>query len=136
VTDASFGATILSFNRSGQAAPAHVQKIDGQRATCWATVSEATHSAYVTDPVVSRVVEMSLGDAHIISQLDLSASGAAGLIDLKSAGNFVYALSAGNANTTAAITVLDVSGGQSSMKIAQHFGLAGVGSTAQGMAVL
>jgi hypothetical protein len=79
---------------------------------------------------------MSLGDAHIISQLDLSASGAAGLIDLKSAGNFVYALSAGNANTTAAITVLDVSGGQSSMKIAQHFGLAGVGSTAQGMAVL
>jgi hypothetical protein len=136
VTDASFGATILSIDRSGKAILAHAQKIDGQGATCWTTVSEATDSAYVTDPVVGRVVEMSLADAHIISQLDLSTSGVVGLIDLKSSGDFVYALSPGNANTTAVITVLDVSGGQGSMKIAQNFQLAGVaGSTAQGMAV-
>jgi hypothetical protein len=69
--------------------------------------------------------------------IDLSADGDPGLIDLKSAGNFVYALSPGNGTTEAAITVLDVSGGQGSANQAQHFCLAGFAtSSAQGMAVL
>ena len=137
VTDASFGAAILSLDQNGKASVAHAQAISGQAATCWSTISEATTSAFVTDVAMNRVVEMSLDDASIISQLDLSANGDRGLIDLKSAGSFVYALSPGNANTIAAITVLDVSGGKGSMKMAQHFGLAGITeSTAQGMAVL
>jgi hypothetical protein len=137
VTDASFGAAILHLNQDSRASVAHAQAIDGQAATCWATISAATRSAYVTDVAKNRVVEMSLEDASIISQLDLSANGDRGLIDLRSAGSFVYALSPGNATTSAAVTVLDVSGGRGSMKMAQHFGLAGIaGSTAQGMAVL
>jgi hypothetical protein len=137
VTDASFGAAVLTVDGRGQATVAGKQAIDGQKATCWATVSDATKSAYVTDVATNRVVEMSLKDASIIGQLDLSANGDPGLVDLKSAGNFVYALSPGNGTTNAAITVLDVSGGQGSMKQAQHFDLSGVAqNTAQGMAVL
>ncbi|KAF2690690.1 hypothetical protein K458DRAFT_426147 [Lentithecium fluviatile CBS 122367] len=137
VTDASFGATVLSLDQNGQASVAGKQAIDGQKATCWATVSGATNTAFVTDVATNRVVEMSLDDASIVSMLDLSANGDAGLIDLRSAGNFVYALSPGNGTTDAAVTVLDVSGGPGSMKQAQHFGLAGMaGANAQGMAVL
>ncbi|KAH8640751.1 hypothetical protein IG631_03692 [Alternaria alternata] len=137
VTDASFGATVLSIDSKGQATVKGKQAIDGQAATCWATISDATNSAFVTDVGVNRVVEMSLDDASIIKQLDLSANGDPGLIDLRAAGNFVYALSPGNGTTAAAITVLDVSGGQGSMKQVQHFDLSGMaGKNAQGMAVL
>jgi len=137
VTDASFGAAVLSVDSQGQATVKGSQKIDGQAATCWATISEATNSAFVTDVGVNRVVEMSLDDASIIMQLDLSANGDPGLIDLRAAGDFVYALSPGNGTTNAAITVLDVSGGQGSMKQVQHFDLDGMaGNTAQGMAVM
>ena len=137
VTDASFGATVLSIDSKGQATVKGKQAIDGQAATCWATISDATNSAFVTDVGVNRVVEMSLDDASIIKQLDLSANGDPGLIDLRAAGDFVYALSPGNGTTAAAIMVLDVSGGQGSMKQVQHFDLSGMaGKNAQGMAVL
>jgi hypothetical protein len=137
VTDASFGAAVLKLDQASQATVGNAQAIDGQKATCWATISEATKSAYVTDVATNRVVEMSLDDASIITQLDLSANGDPGLVDLKSAGSFVYALSPGNGTTSAAITVLDVSGGQGSMKMSQHFDLSGLAdSTAQGMAAL
>jgi hypothetical protein len=137
VTDASFGAAVLSLNERGQATAAKAQAIDGQKATCWATVSAATNSAFVTDVGTNRVVEMSLDNASIIMQLDLSANGDPGLIDLKSAGSFVYALSPGNGTTSAAVTVLDVSGGKGSMKVLQHFALDGMADkAAQGMAVM
>ena len=137
VTDASFGAAVLSLNDKNQATVQGSQKIDGQAATCWATVSDVTKTAYVTDVAKNRIVEMGLQDAKIVKQLDLSANGDPGLIDLRSAGNFIYALSPGNENVTSAITVLDVSGGPGSMKQAQHFKLDGIAtSTAQGMAVL
>jgi hypothetical protein len=137
VTDASFGAAVLTLDKNAQATVAGSQAINGQKATCWATVSDATKSAYVTDVANNRVVEMSLKDASIIKQLDLSANGDPGLIDLKAAGNFVYALSPGNGTTPVAITVLDISGGQGSMKMVQHFTLDGIAqNSAQGMAVL
>jgi hypothetical protein len=137
VTDASFGAAVLSLSQSGHATLVRAQALAGQRATCWSTISKATNSAFVTDVAVNRVVEMTLDDARIISQLDLSANGDPGLIDLKSAGSFLYALSPGNGTTDAAITVLDVSGGQGSAKMTQHFGLHGIaGGSAQGMTVM
>ncbi|KAJ9496254.1 hypothetical protein H2202_008212 [Exophiala xenobiotica] len=137
VTDASFGGAILSVNpASNQVSLVANQTIDGQKATCWATISPATNSAFVTDVAVNRLVEMSLTDASILSITDLSANGDPGLIDLVAAGNFVYALSPGNGTTPAAVTVLDVSGGQGTAKMIQHFRLdgMGVGKNAQGMA--
>jgi len=133
VTDASFGGAVLSISKDaatvkGQAA------IDGQKATCWVAISPATKTAFVTDVATNRVVEMSVTDASIVGQIDLSANGDPGLIDLKAAGNFVYALSPGNGTTQAAITVLDAN----SKKQVQHFQLEsmGAGKNSQGMAVL
>jgi hypothetical protein len=137
VTDASFGGAVLSLDKSAKATVVGKQPIEGQMATCWATVSDVTNTAFVTDVARNRMVEMSVKNASIVSILDLSTNGDMGLIDLHAAGNYVYALSPGNGNITAAITVLDVSGGPGSMKQAQHFGLSGIaGKNAQGMAVL
>lgn len=137
VTDASFGAAVMSLSNNLTVSIVRSQSINGQKATCWATVSDVTNSAFVTDVGVNRVVEMSLKDASIIGQLDLAANGDPGLIDLRAAGSFIYALSPGNGTTGAAITVLDISGGQGTMKQLQHFKLGGIGGkNAQGMAVM
>ncbi|KAJ2985975.1 hypothetical protein NUW58_g5252 [Xylaria curta] len=121
VTDASFGG-------AGKGV------IDDQSATCWAVVSPATKTAFVTDVGVNRLVEMSLEDASIKNIIDLSANGDPGLIDLRAAGNLVYALSPGNGTTPAAVTVVDAV----TKKQVQHLQLEGIdfGKNAQGMAML
>jgi hypothetical protein len=139
VTDASFGAGILTVDpNSLEASLTASQAIDGQTATCWTTISPLTNTAFVTDVGVNRIVEMSLEDASIVSMIDLREEEASkldpGLIDLKAAGGFVYALSPGNGTVEAAISVVDVQ----SQKLVQHAGLGGIGVTsrAQGMAIL
>lgn len=138
VTDASFGAAVLSTQQqaAGGAAAEVVGKgaVDGQKATCWATISPATNTAFVTDVGVNHLVEMSLTDASIQSQTDLSANGDPGLIDLKAAGNMVYALSPGNGTTNAAVTVMDAN----SKEQVQHLDMKALGldGNAMGMAVL
>ncbi|KPI36224.1 uncharacterized protein AB675_8968 [Cyphellophora attinorum] len=92
VTDASFGAAVLSIDSSNSGASLVArQAIDDQAATCWVTISRATGSAFVTDVGRNRVVEMSVTDASILGETDLSETGAPGLIDLRSTGNFIYA---------------------------------------------
>ncbi|KFY40028.1 hypothetical protein V494_03694 [Pseudogymnoascus sp. VKM F-4513 (FW-928)] len=136
VTDASFGAAVLAVDSSNKASTTGKGVIADQSATCWATISELTGNAYVTDIAVNHLVEMSTKDASIISSTDLSANGGPGLTDLVSGGNFVYALSAGNGTSKATVTVLDVSGG--SVKQVQYFDVSstGAGKNAQGLAVL
>lgn len=138
-TDASFGGAVLSVDRgSGEATLVAKQAIDDQAATCWATISPETGSAFVTDVARNRVVEMSVTDAKILGTTDLAATGSIGLIDLVSSGGAVYALSPGNGTTPSSVAVLDVSGGQGTARLMQNFDLAslGVGANAQGMAVL
>ncbi|ORY17277.1 hypothetical protein BCR34DRAFT_51332 [Clohesyomyces aquaticus] len=138
VTDASFGAGILSLDSANKAVLSANQSIGDQKATCWATISAVSNSAFVTDVGINRIVEMSLEDASIMNIVDLSKEPASaadpGLIDLKAAGNFVYALSPGNGTSDAAISVVDVT----SKKLVQHATLkaVGAGANAQGMAVL
>lgn len=137
-TDASFGAAVLSVDpRTLEATTVGVGEIGDQMATCWATISPATGTAFVSDVAVNRVVEMSLADAGVVGELDLSENGDPGLIDLRASGGFVYALSPGNGTTAAAVTVLDVSGGSGSARMVQHFELADMaGRNSMGMAVL
>lgn len=137
-TDASFGAAILDVDPNNcEATTAAKGAVEGQTATCWVAISPATKSAFVTDVGRNRVVEMSLEDASVVSELDLTCNGDPGLIDLAASGNFLYALSPGNGTTQAAVTVLDVSGGSGSAKMVQHFELAGMASkTAMGMRVM
>jgi hypothetical protein len=134
VTDASFGAAVLSVDNKGAGTVVGKGVVDGQKATCWAAVSPATNTAFVSDVAANRLVEMSLADASIVGQIDLSANGDPGLIDLRAAGNFVYALSPGNGTTQAVVTVVDAL----SKKQVQHFQLQalGVGRNAQGLALL
>ena len=142
VTDASFGAAVLSTQQaaggasqaSGAAEVVGKGTIDGQKATCWATISPATNTAFVTDVGVNHLVEMSVKDASIQSQTDLSANGDPGLIDLKAAGNMIYALSPGNGTTNAAVTVMDAKSKQQ----VQHLDMAALGldGNTMGMAVL
>ncbi|KAI1750407.1 hypothetical protein F4782DRAFT_509625 [Xylaria castorea] len=136
VSDASFGAVVLTNGGVSNAKAAFTVKgkgvIEGQSATCWSVISPATKTAFVTDVNVNRLVEMSLEDASIKSVIDLSKNGDPGLIDLRAAGNLVYALSPGNGTTPAAVTVVDAV----TKKQVQHFQLTQVGKTAQGMAML
>ncbi|KAF2107066.1 hypothetical protein BDV96DRAFT_637826 [Lophiotrema nucula] len=137
-TDASFGAGILTLDANAQANLTAKGLVADQKATCWSTISPVTNTAFVTDVGINRILEMSLKDASIINTIDLSKEPASqndpGLIDLKAAGGFVYALSPGNGTSAAAISVVDVK----SKKLVQHavLGGIGVGSRAQGMAVL
>ncbi len=138
VTDASFGGAVVAVDpATNTASTLAKQAIEGQAATCWVTISAATGTAFVSDVGVNRLVEMSLTDASIVSILDLSSNGDPGLVDLKAAGNFIYALSPGNGTPAAAVTVVDVSGGPGSAKQIQHFDLSGMGvdKNAQGMAI-
>jgi hypothetical protein len=127
VTDASFGAAVISVSNNGQTTVLGKGVVEGQKATCWATVSPATDSAWVTDVLTNRLVEMSLTDASILGQpVDLSMSNSdPGLLDLAAAGNLVYALSPGNGTTDAAVTVVDVI----ARKQVQHFDLKGLGGS-------
>lgn len=140
-TDASFGAVVLGVqgkvNAVGEGE--NVQDIgkgvvQGQKATCWATISPATGTAFVADVGVNRLVQMSTKNASVLSQIDLSANGDPGLIDLAASGNLIYALSPGNGTTNAAMTVVSTS----SMSQVQHADLSALGASksAQGVTLL
>ncbi|KAK6829411.1 hypothetical protein PG989_005815 [Apiospora arundinis] len=131
-TDASFGAAVLSMQDANAVAVKGKGIVDGQKATCWATVSPATKSAFVTDVGTNRLVEMSVANAKIMGQVDLSANGDPGLIDLMAGGDFIYALSPGNGSTPTAITVIDA------MKKTQvqHFQVGSAGKNSMGLAMM
>ncbi|KAK0639638.1 hypothetical protein B0T16DRAFT_463289 [Cercophora newfieldiana] len=138
-TDAAFGAAILSVDpTTGNATTIAKGEVQGQVATCWVTISAATGTAFVTDVAKNRVVEMSLADASVLSELDLTAAtGDPGLIDLRAAGGFIYALSPGNGTAPGGIAVVDVSRGSGSAAFVQRFALDGVaGRNSMGMVIL
>jgi hypothetical protein len=113
VTDASFGSATLSLPANNKASMLIATPLEGQKATCWATFSETTQTAFVTDVGVNRLVEVDVGSGEVVKILD-STNGNLGMIDLVSKGRFVYALSPGNGTMKAAVTVFDVSGGRGS----------------------
>lgn len=136
-TDASFGGSILSVGRKGQASLAAAQPIDGQKATCWVTISAVRNTAFVTDVGTPKLVEMSLDDASIVGTADLSSTGATGMIDLEAAGNFVYVLAPGDGKTKTQVLVVRAGGGQRVEAIQQFdAGVLGAGARSQGMVVL
>ena len=135
-TDASFGALVMDVSTGNHSAAAGaIGKIADQGATCWATISSATGTGFVTDVKVNHLVEMDLGTMGIVKSLNLT-NGNPGMIDLEAAGNFIYALSPGNGNVSAAVAVFDVSRGRGSAAQIQNFNPVGVGKNAQGMAAL
>lgn len=112
VADASFGAAIITLDEITETSSIlHKQEIPNQKATCWAAISFRSNSAYVTDPMLNHIVELSLADASILSILNTtSTNDATGYIDITAAGDYVYALAPGSQNgTEAEVAVLSVS---------------------------
>lgn len=137
-TDASFGGSILSVDGDGQGSPLAAQPIKGQMATCWVTISAARNTAFVTNVGTPKLVEMSLKDASIVNTVDVSSTGAAGMIDLKAAGDFAYVLAPGTGQNKTHILVISAGADKQSAKAIQGFdtGPLGGGGTSQGMAIL
>ncbi|MCJ1355656.1 MAG: hypothetical protein MMC33_005648 [Icmadophila ericetorum] len=135
VTDASFGAAIMTIDQVSTAALDIKTPIADQKATCWTTISPFTNTGFVTDVANNHLVEMDLATGAIIKELKLN-NGNPGMIDLEAAGAFIYALSPGNATVKAAVTVFDVSAGPGKAQQIQNFNPKGVTDTAQGMVAL
>ncbi|SCU89934.1 LAFA_0E21968g1_1 [Lachancea sp. 'fantastica'] len=138
VADPGFGAVIISVDENTDSAQLlHKQVISDQKATCWAAISPVSNSAFVTDPLVNHIVEMSLTDASILSVVNTtSANDATGYIDLAAAGSYVYALSPGaKQGQGAEIAVVSVADGNNKT-VSQSFSVgSNAGSSAQGLAI-
>jgi hypothetical protein len=139
VTDASFGSATLS-SATADFSVAQVKastKIDGQKATCWATFSATTGTAFVTDVAKNTLNEIDTATGAIVKSVN-GTNGNLGMIDLANKGNFVYALAPGNASAGVPVNVAvyDVSGGKGSVKELQNFMVKGVSDSVQGMTIL
>lgn len=135
-TDASFGGAILSVDDATlKASTAAKGEVEGQVATCWAAVAPETDSAFVTDVGSKRLVEMSLSDASIRGELDLTGQAAEGFIDLRTSGGLVFVLAAGGSPQ---ILVIDAKRGINQASLMQGFDITalGAGSNSQGLALL
>ena len=133
-SDASVGSAVLAADGSGQKLSVQaIATIPGQAATCWATVSPFTKTAFVTDIGMNRLVEMDTASGQMIMEYNLTTP-ATGNIDLKAAGQFVYALAPG-VNTSSAVQVFDVSAGKGQAKQIQYFLPDNTNAAIQGMAI-
>lgn len=137
-TDASFGAAILSTDGSGKGSLKTKIAIDKQNATCWTAISPVTKTAFVTDINSARIVEINITDGKVLGEIDISKTGATGMIDLQASGKFLYALAPGQDKKPSQIIVVDVSEGSKKATVVQNLDLSvvGGGTTFQGMAVL
>ena len=138
IADSSFGAAVVSVDpQTNEASTLARTEIDGQSATCWVDYSERTGTAFLTDALVSRLVEIDVNNGSILSTTELPDSDVLGLTDLQAVGDFVYALASGNGTTEAAILVADVSKSPEAGSQLQRFGLEGIAKNrAQGMTAL
>lgn len=138
VADAGFGAAVVAFDSETEEFELlHKHVIADQQATCWVAVSPVAGSAFVSDPLVNHLVEMSLENASVLSVVNTTGvNDATGYIDLAAAGNYVYALSPGsNEDNGTEIAVLSIAEGQK-RSIIQSFNLGSwAGSGSQGLAV-
>ncbi|KAI9806641.1 MAG: hypothetical protein M1825_006098 [Sarcosagium campestre] len=138
-TDASFGAAMLSVDRDGKATTVSSTNIPNQKATCWATFSRKTRTAFVTDVGRNTLTEIDPATGKILGTPGKDVgNGNKGMIDLANAGNFVYALAPGNdSSTAAAIAVFDISGGRGAAKPIQNRKLgSGVVNNAMGLQIM
>lgn len=138
VADPGFGAVIVAFDSETEKFELlHKQAIPDQMASCWVAVSPVAGSAFVSDPLVNHIVEMSLEDASILSVVNTTdVNDATGYIDLATAGNQLYALSPGSKKDSGAeIAVLSIAEGQE-RSVIQSLNLGSwAGSSSQGLAL-
>ena len=136
ITDAAYGSAVLELSKSGITTQIVKTTIPNQLATCWATYSPATGTAFVTDALVNTFNEINLQTGAIVSSFK-GINSNLGYTDIAAASDRVFALSPGFSANETAVAVLDVSGGAGKAKQIQNFvsRYADVGISAQGMQV-
>lgn len=132
-TDAAFGTTTLSLSPSLKFSSFTKTTIPGQIATCWATFSPLTRTAFVTDVATNRLVEIDPSTGTTL-QITTLPNKNPGMIDLVTAGRFLYALSPASPGRQGAVVVVEV--GSGAPRMVQNFESKVAGSAAQGMAIL
>lgn len=138
IADPGYGAAIVAVDEQTEVSQLlHKQVIADQQATCWVVISPSSGSAFVSDPLVNHLVELSLDDASIISVVNTtSVNDASGYTDLAAAGEYVYALAPGAAKDNGAeIAVLSVAKGQNRSILQSYSVGSWAGSSAQGLVV-
>ena len=69
VSDASFGAAVFEFGSDGVARTVATSNIPDQRASCWATLSKQTGSAFISD-ASTRLFEIDVETGALIQTID------------------------------------------------------------------
>ncbi|MCJ1308120.1 hypothetical protein MMC25_001772 [Agyrium rufum] len=114
------------------------QTVAGSNATCWASYASDTNSVFITDSFVNRFTEVDRNTGALIENYAVNANGKLGMLDSVVFGGWVYAISPSSVggNTTASVSVLDISGGSGSGRVVQDFTPSGLGvrATIQGIA--
>ncbi|KAI9806978.1 MAG: hypothetical protein M1833_002636 [Piccolia ochrophora] len=135
-TDASFGVATLALTPDGTASLLNNASIPGQKATCWATLSRTTNTAFVTDVAVNSLHEFDPLTGELVAAIPDVGNGNPGMLDLATAGGFVYALAPGNSSAPGAVAVFDVGRGRGKAVAVQNFvPRVGVPNTAMSMQV-
>ena len=151
-SDASFGAAIFEFGSDGVARTVATTRIPDQLASCWATYSKHTGSAFISD-ATARLSEIDVETGTLIQTVDaapgtvtnstdmpmmpsspsttngtLDGLSTLRFFDTATKGKFLYALSAdGILNGTASIAVFELAHGDET----EHSNKTGYGDEAR-----
>jgi hypothetical protein len=105
ISDPSLGGALVHLAPGKAGSTIAVQNITTQSATCWATYSPTTHTAFFADGGANTLTEVD-GHSGVVLRHFVSGNGNPGNLDLAAKGRFVFALSPG----AGAVAVFDVSG--------------------------
>ncbi|OZJ03729.1 hypothetical protein BZG36_04158, partial [Bifiguratus adelaidae] len=107
-TDPAYGAAILSYNRETYiASTKSLVKVRKQGAICWNAYSRKTGNVYTLDPATGTVTELST-NGNILRSLSYNTT-AAGILDGKVGGDYLYIVDPFKATGVTQIVVIDVS---------------------------
>ncbi|KAK4229557.1 hypothetical protein QBC38DRAFT_412204 [Podospora fimiseda] len=140
VTDPSLGGIgILSLlNQQLEASLKQKLQIPNQKSISHVSLSPGLKQAWISDSARNKLVSVSYSDSDddveegpkmTTEEIDLEATGDSGFTDLKSGGDFLYALSPGDDKTDCGITVVNAR----DKKVIQRAGLSGVGASKESM---
>ena len=125
-------AAIIDADSFSSAITQYYTTIPNNTCSCWTAYSKRTGTGFVSDPLNSRIAELDLHKNKLIAQPPASP----GMLDIAAAGNYVYALSAGDlVSVPPQIAVFDVSGGRGTIHSVQTFSPAGISIYSQGLAL-
>lgn len=118
--DPGVGSVILNLHRDNTASLIATTNVTDQATTCWAEVSPKTGTGFLSDNCRNHIVEVDLKTGAIVSDY-FPPNNNLGMTELAAAGDWLYALSPGRADSAASVVVFDISGGRGTLNQIQNF---------------